>query len=341
MRIITAALFWLFTFVFMPATSIAQSEFDETTWYQVEVIVFSQQDLFNAEQPRRDIKLSFPDNSLYLYDPNQPVAGTTKSGDVSSAESNKPVDISGLLAHAVLDATASPDRLPDNPTEAPFVILSKDLQQLGPDHYTLNRAAGYRVLYHQAWRQPGTDFEAAPWVIVRGGEQYDDHFELEGAIRLVKSRHIHVQADIWKVDFEPRNLSHSTTSPLQSLMSQAEAISTQPLWPALPKLPEQHSSTSNEEETSHEAEDSLQASSAVRSISEGNASQEHTAQTVSPRENLSLYQVGRIVQLKQSLKLSLGKMGYLDHPNLGLLVVVKKYQPGADAIFNSAVGTAN
>tara|TARA_B110000908_G_scaffold126471_1_gene148333 strand:- start:260 stop:1477 length:1218 start_codon:yes stop_codon:yes gene_type:complete len=77
---------WLVLFALTSSLSVAQDnspETDETAapWYQVEVVIFTQQGYTGAEQPPRSYKLDFPQNNHDLLEPGQisdnnfPVAG--------------------------------------------------------------------------------------------------------------------------------------------------------------------------------------------------------------------------------------------------------------------------
>ena len=44
-------------------------------WYQVEVILFTQQGNLGGETPPKEYSTEFPDNWLELVDPNMPVVG--------------------------------------------------------------------------------------------------------------------------------------------------------------------------------------------------------------------------------------------------------------------------
>ena len=152
-------------------------------WYKVEIIIFSQQDLFNDERHITDIELSYPDNIRSLIDS------------------------------------------PANPSQ-PFIALPKDEMKLMPDRISLDRAPGYRVLYHKMWRQPGFGIKDSPWILVQGGKATGDHHELEGSIRLVRNRHLHIQTDLWKTKFISPNTQPSFIS------------ADQQSWPSLPPKPD-------------------------------------------------------------------------------------------------------
>lgn len=66
---------------------------------------------------------------------------------------------------------------------------------------SLQRSSSYKVLLVKSWRQPGLERNAAIPVVVRGGETYGPHTRLEGTIRLVLSRYLHLETDLWLGDY--------------------------------------------------------------------------------------------------------------------------------------------
>ncbi|WP_298635470.1 CsiV family protein [uncultured Umboniibacter sp.] len=83
---------------------------------------------------------------------------------------------------------------------AEYVPLSEDIFEFPDSRLTANR---YRVLHHSAWHQyipPASNGES---LIVLGGRQLGDHFELEGSIRLDRQqRYVHADINLWMSTFE-------------------------------------------------------------------------------------------------------------------------------------------
>ncbi|MDX2349282.1 MAG: CsiV family protein [Porticoccus sp.] len=273
----------ILTFIALPI--IAQTAYaEDTSWYQIEVLVFSQQDLYREEKHRIDVQLSYPDNWRNLYDPSSPQNRIASS---ASSETN-----------SVLDPSASTNNLAGADKES-YVALPQNLLKLGPDNYTLKRAPGYRPLYHKAWRQQGLDFQQSPWILIQGGEQYGNHHELEGSFRLVMNRYLHIQANLWKARFAslapPLMIEtvHSDTvtpgmySP-ESSVSEGSSL-TRPMLPNLPGT----------------------------EVSEG---------LTPSTPNNAKFQVTDIITLEQSSRVSRDEITYLDHPEMGVLVLVSKYE---------------
>ena len=243
------------TFISMPIMAeVMQTEKDN--WYQVEVIVFSQQDLYREEKHRTDHQLSYPENVVNLINPSL-------AGEI----------------------------------QKPYTVLPPSAFQLAPDQTRLKRAPGYRVLYHTAWRQPGLGPEQSPWVLLQSGDSYGSHHELEGSIRLVKNRYLHIQANLWKATFiqsmPPLMMATVQTEGLEVAGTKTQSPEITPsVLPALPSHP----------------------------------------QSIMPDEinqlplSKSNYQVTDIIALEQSTRVKRDETTYLDHPEMGVLVLVSKYE---------------
>ena len=255
-------------------------------WYQVEIIVFTQQDLYGDEKHRTNLQLSYPENWLALR--GSAMQQATPDGDGSIPPRS--------------DAAPPPAQS----SETPFTLLDSKQFKLGPEDYTLGRAPGYRVLLHWAWRQPGLGIEDSPWVLIAGGESYGDHRELEGSVRLVLNRYLHFQADLWHSRFgQPRSTTGVTDQPTGPETSTAHSVDAgeeeqTPGWPALPTPPWRKAPATND------------------AIDE---SVESAWRYEKPQ-----FEIEDMVSLEQSSRLQLGELTYLDHPNMGVLIHVSRYQ---------------
>jgi len=265
-------------------------------WYQVEVIIFSQQDLFNEERHTKDIDLSFPENIRQL-----------------------------LNSELKTEAISTDDQA--------FQVLPESAMEMVPDRNRLKRAPGYRVLFHKAWRQPGLGRTESPWVFIEGGNKTNDRHELEGSFRLVRNRYLHIQANLWKTKFLPTGYqlaqpvtlssgtvadaysSGNTSSPRQDIASSLGSGQLQ--WPPLPALPVFYSENVNSEEISTEGVSSEKEGTDT----EGEFIIERRAQSTPASD---------IVVLNQSTRVTRKELTYLDHPNMGAVVLVTKYEPGKD-----------
>ena len=66
---------------------------------------------------------------------------------------------------------------------------------------SLERSGRYRVLLHQAWRQPMPEEREARAILIQAGERSGATYEIEGTLRFHLSRFLHVRTDLWFTDF--------------------------------------------------------------------------------------------------------------------------------------------
>ena len=296
----------------LPATAAEEAE----KWYQVEVIIFQQTDHYGQEVPRRDIALSYPGNHLELFDPNLRIEEESEQ-----PKEDEPADAPVEITASVL--FNQPD-VQQPQQEQPFQVLEDSQRQLNNYATALRRRSGYQVLYHQAWRQPGIGSAQAPWILVRAGDRYGEHFELEGSLRLVRSRYLHLETNLWLSRFV-ENLELEPLSgfgePGFEELEGAEAV-----WPLLPDYP------IVEIEPEVEPTDELELSSSDL-LPDG-----FEQPTLEQPANEPLFQIGELSPaepeykteeinlFKTSRRMRRDELHYLDHPKMGVLVQVTHYE---------------
>lgn len=224
----------------------------EKRWYQVEVVIFAQQDKFGDEQPGTGVTLAYPGKLLDITRP-----------------------------------------------DSPFPVIHKDQRQLGPEAYTLNRDHKYRVLYHQAWQQPGRGPASSPWIKVLGGNKIDQHYELEGSLRVYKTRFLHVETRLWNVVRDLDTADNPDTEPGQP-------------------SEQEHSNPATIETGSLGESSSKPAPGVLITLPQipgagGPATPEALVR-------------GRVHTLQESQQLKLGQLHYLDHASMGMLIRVDRIQ---------------
>ena len=148
--------------------AMSQSSFAQP-WYQVELILFSQ---------------DFPELAAQ---------GTTEESFPEQINLSYPETLLGMF-ESEFEQTPALRKLPIND------------RTMNGDAYAFRVTDGYQLLWHQAWQQPLVDEADAPWIYVEGGDQYEEHHQLEGSIRVHLSRFLHITADLWLTDFSPPSL---------------------------------------------------------------------------------------------------------------------------------------
>jgi hypothetical protein len=176
-KFLKASIFFALT---LSATLSAQAQ----TLYQVEVIVFSN----NSSAAEREetwpqqLTLAYPNNTITLS-PDTSVPTATTAG---------------------LETTTY-KQLPLNQK-----MLSEWRDRL--------RASGkYRVLAHSSWLQPSIGQDANKSVVITGGNQFGDHYELEGSIHVKGTSPIKVSTNLWLSSFNLNGESDSSTPVLPAL----------------------------------------------------------------------------------------------------------------------------
>lgn len=177
--------------------------------------------------------------------------------------------------------------------EAAFILLSKDQYQLGDVVKRTLAQADFRLLFHQAWRQPMDKRYEAAHLLIRGGDQFDSHYELEGSINLSVARYLHLTTDLWLSTFVS-NLGREEDP-----------------WPVLPTVPLAGASSQPRglfNRDSHINGSSLQEFFNPFADIAGNQ-----------------YSVDQTVTLRQHRRMRSSELHYIDHPLMGLIIKITPY----------------
>ncbi|MEJ2670094.1 MAG: CsiV family protein, partial [Gammaproteobacteria bacterium] len=161
----------------------------------------------------------------------------------------------------------------------------------------LHNSRLYRILYEAAWRQPILADQEAKTIYLSGGKQQANYSELEGTLRLHKSRYLHLDAHLLLGRYEEKLM------PIE--MGNSEHIGSADHTPRV-----SHNLTANDtmpiDATNTQSLDSATniALTDPLSSSDGNTAMEYR---VVPIE---------IFELKQSRRMRSGELHYLDHPKM-------------------------
>jgi len=187
-------------------------------------------------------------------------------------------------------------------------MLNKEAKLLGRDRYT-------RILFHEVWRQPIVNQKNAPSIVISGGDLFDKNHELEGSISLYVSRYLHIHTNLWLTDFEAnfgQDLGHWPILPIPPTYVNVDAVEN--------LLSSQQPAPANEWNVKFGQQNiDLNSDSANSNLLIGfNASEEQRP-----------YVARNIVTMKQKRRMRSGELHYIDHPKLGILVIVNKYVPAS------------
>ncbi|MBL4869116.1 MAG: peptidoglycan binding protein CsiV [Pseudomonadales bacterium] len=249
-----------------------------TQWYQIELYIFATDSELASHsevwKDRSDLGIQYPLPLLELLDPNK----TVPQQETTVTSTNH-----------------------DFATEA-YLKLPQNQHTMLKLKSRLSNSRHYRLLYQAAWRQPLEGRNNSTPILIQGGGQYDDYFELEGTVSLSVSRYLHIETDLWLSQF----------AQIVDLDDEFESAYAEPELDPLEDYSSTYSST-----YSSEKPNSLIDNTGV-----------NNEFSLSPPLQLiaSNYEPVRTVQLKQSRRMRSRELHYLDHPLFGMIVKVIPYE---------------
>src|SRR5690554_1495553 len=238
-------------------------------WYQVELIVYSRPQHNSVEVWPKDINLKYPLNWQPLYSPE-----ASEDGPIHDQE------------------------------QTPFYRLAKDARKLNAVKDRLNAQPGFKVLFHEAWRQIIVDESDSPAILVFGGKEFDAHNELEGSVTIHVSRYLHINTNLWLTQFQA-NTGHNRNQ-----------------WPSLPQQPQKRLAQQPDSAPAQAiftGGNMATAKSEFLSFNDSEADRALTDFLAAP------FVPGEIITMQQSRKMRSDELHYLDHPRLGVLVKILPY----------------
>lgn len=283
------------------STIAAPEEAVADRWYQVEVILLAHKSDTDNEIWRSDIALAYPPNWTELKDPNELLI---EAEACSPVDENTAVDQAGidtetdskaaLLTSDEAQAQANCPQAADLDRE-PYYLLPKELHALNDQTQEFKWSRQHRVLFHQAWRQPIVDKTDATSIIINAGDTYGAHSELEGTISISVSRYLHLKTNLWFSEF-----AHN--------YGQDKG-----LWPELPTRPSQQEYS-------------------LTQIEESIESPWDRVQPLNDEYDKILdrpFVPEKITLIKQKRRMRSKEVHYIDHPKVGIVILVEPYEiPG-------------
>jgi hypothetical protein len=189
--------------------------------------------------------------------------------------------------------------------EQPFTLLNSNQHSFNSIKKRLVNTRGFRQLFHRAWRQPIGKRNNSESILIRGGNQFDNHYELEGSIKLGLERYLHITTDLW----------------LSTFVNKAEQGDRQ--WPILPRVPIHSSATQISNIDPNTSVD--YSADNLLSITKDEA--ENMSSSENPFLDLGSnnYAVNQTIALRQSRRMRSNELHYIDHPLMGVLVKITRY----------------
>ena len=322
-----------------PKTGIEAPE----NWYQVEVILFTQQGNIGNEAPPQDYQLEFPSDWVELIDPNMPTPENAfPLAEGGLVNLSQPVPLERRIPLLVVtdpvlgESPQNPDRkreiddIDSYPAddayvaqyEAQFLMLDKLDRDLNDSATALDRRQ-YNVVFHQAWRFDTDDNSEDPWILIKAGQQFEDRFQLEGALRFYRSRFLHFETDLWLLGFpnlddgKPQHTISLPAVPFKEAAAVDEMI-----------LSGDYNDRANggvvTEDSADVMPDVALSTELVSLHTEVNAIEMVAAPAaVKPKT----YPISSVWVLNKSKRIEEETVYYIDHPMMGVMVTIKGYEP--------------
>lgn len=353
-------------------------------WYQVELIVFTQDGNTQGELPPEQVELAFPNNLTELVNAEElalKVENAIEGALLPEPRADEVNQVTlipvALVQDPYLETELAPltsqlepiEQLepPENENLEPpsmenfvaeyedtLVTLTKEFRNLN-DSARLLRRRNYGVIFHQAWRFIAEKDQDQPWLLFRAGGSPEGRAEVEGAVRFYKSRFLHFQAELWRLNFsdDPEFVGLKIDLPEPPLIDLPEG--TPASWRLVPLSmnesldhnPESVASllapaeaeillslknvvTAGEISNRDESESTPFANKVV-DLSASEYQLERYDPRIEDRENSNKNRITPPIRelwpIKLAKRIEEDKVYYLDHPEVGVMVTIKSYQP--------------
>lgn len=124
-----------------------------------------------------------------------------------------------------------------------LTLIPENRMRLRSYKFALDKNENYQPLLHQAWTQQMWGEDSAPAIIIQGGESKGGIHELSGSIKIHISRYLHFITDLWLITGEA-NQAAPEESPLKANDSTESLSTAGPVttaakipWPVIPPPP--------------------------------------------------------------------------------------------------------
>jgi len=167
---------------------------------------------------------------------------------------------------------------------------------------SLRLSSRYKPLLQASWQQDLNPRKKAPAILIQGGKQYGNHYELEGYIRVAVERYLHVDTNLWLSSFGSRGGNYY--------------------------LPRQPLSFDEPEEEPRFVDESYESSPEYAEFLKQNPGYSPQKNQVQQTQSND-YPIDQIVVMKQQRRMRSDELHFIDHPRFGVIIKVTKIQAGA------------
>ena len=214
--------------------------------------------------------------------------------------------------------------------EQQFQLLDKQYRDLNDTARGLNRRQ-YQVRFHEAWRFQIGSKDQSPWILVKTKKKQENRQVIEGSLRFYKSRYLHFETDLWRINFSPTEnldivLPETPHNKLNSdEISLLKALRFSYKLSSLSPRPTSHNSPMGE--AAEGIDDALKGYDMQHIKGLFDSTKDTTAKAPDVIVGNG-YPIKEIWPIKQSRRIQLDEVYYIDHPHMGALISIKSFKPG-------------
>jgi hypothetical protein len=199
----------------------------------------------------------------------------------------------------------------------PFTLLNEQQQEFRTEHRRLERSRDINVLFHQTWIQPIRGKNESLPILLESEIERGDYPALQGSIALYSSRYLHLETNLW-LNTDGRYLEHEWTMPL-------------------PPMPPSEEKTAQLFKLDVGATWLAQPAPVMEVAAELEALADESAELAQPAVELVTTRPGtevpsadyafrHAIKLQQRRRMRSSELHYIDHPMLGVLIKVTRYE---------------
>ena len=308
-------------------------------------------------------ELSYPDNLVFLHPARlepvavEPIENSIEISPPQREELIETIPESEILLVQEDTRTAVEKALASLPL---LEYLDSETHLLNDMAKSIGRRSNHQVLFHQAWHQELGAAAIAPSIPIAGGESFDNHRELEGSIKLNKDRYLHITSDLWLTQYILRNNAQwdrLTQEATENSLLTASIIDINPVpdFPldlvrmaedaaireaALAQIIEDEALYEFTLEQGGQVSESLEIPIGMNGdvinitdesmdldIDSGILESDIDALVNEAEElNVDLFEASKTYVLKEHRKMKRAEVHFLDHPMMGLIIQITKYE---------------
>lgn len=283
----------------------------------------------------------------------------------ASTQDNQNLGLPILDINSLEEEARQLQQLNKKSVEKPFLLLGDEFKQLSNEAESLERHPEYKVLQHIAWRQPVKNFKKSPYIRITGGIDFGESYgytgnkhedkkiilgesrkqnsdetlvpELDGDIKIYLKKYLHLRTNLFlrqpgKEEVKADNLSLYNSEGLSSIwksdtqknqLSQGSVLQD-------PQLKEKLNESDNKGFNNKES-DNIDTENPTNTVPQQDESQLQFSWEINDNfldmapEKIYIEKLFNY-SLKQSRKIRSNQLHYLDHPLLGLLIMIRPYE---------------